>query len=87
MLWGKDTFTDSGECSGPGQSWNDGAKLEEGAGITGIIMNRTTVDLFNPKTIRSTMGSIYRLPYYITDNLEETLAMLQERVCICMPRT
>ncbi len=49
----------------------------EGAGITGIIMNRTTVDLFNPKTIRSTMGSIYRLPYYITDNLEETLAMLQ----------
>ena len=33
----------------------------EGAGITGIIMNRTTVDLFNPKTIRSTMGSIYRV--------------------------
>ena len=34
----------------------------EGAGITGIIMNKTTVDLFNPKTIRSTMGSIYRVP-------------------------
>ena len=51
----------------------------EGAGATGIIMNHTTVDLFNPKTIRSTMGSIYRLPYYITDNLAETLAMLQEK--------
>ena len=38
----------------------------EGAGITGIIMNRTTVDLFNPKTIRSTMGSIYRVPYYLS---------------------
>ena len=35
----------------------------EGAGITGVIMNQTTVDLFNPKTIRSTMGSIYRVPF------------------------
>lgn len=48
----------------------------EGAGITGIIMNKTTVDLFNPKTIRSTMGSIYRVPYYIADDLGETLERL-----------
>ena len=34
----------------------------EGAGISGVVMNHTTVDLFNPKTIRSTMGSIYRMP-------------------------
>lgn len=45
----------------------------EGAGITGIIMNRTTVDLFNPKTIRSTMGSIYRIPFFIAEDLEETI--------------
>lgn len=51
----------------------------EGAGITGIIMNRTTVDLFNPKTIRSTMGSIYRVPYYVTDDLTETIAMLKRQ--------
>lgn len=50
----------------------------EGAGVTGIIMNKTTVDLFNPKTIRSTMGSIYRVPFYITDNLKETLCDLKE---------
>jgi TrmH family RNA methyltransferase len=50
----------------------------EGAGITGIIMNQTTVDLFNPKTIRSTMGSIYRVPFYIAENLEETLEALKE---------
>lgn len=49
----------------------------EGAGITGIIMNQTTVDLFNPKTIRSTMGSIYRVPYYVTGNLQETLETLK----------
>ena len=50
----------------------------EGAGITGVIMNRTTVDLFNPKTIRSTMGSIYRMPYYVTDNLPQTIDTLKK---------
>lgn len=49
----------------------------EGAGVTGIIMNKTTVDLFNPKTIRSTMGSIYRVPFYVTDDLANTLKELQ----------
>jgi len=50
----------------------------EGAGITGIIMNKTTVDLFNPKTIRSTMGSIYRVPFYVTEDLSGTLSQLKE---------
>lgn len=35
----------------------------EGAGITGVIMNNQTVDIFNPKTIRATMGSIFRVPF------------------------
>ena len=50
----------------------------EGAGITGIIMNKTTVDLFNPKTIRSTMGSIYRIPYLITEHLPDLLDELHK---------
>ena len=49
----------------------------EGAGISGVIMNRTTVDLFNPKTIRSTMGSIYRVPFYVTQDLKETINTLK----------
>ena len=51
----------------------------EGAGVTGIIMNKTTVDLFNPKTIRSTMGSIYRVPFYVTEDLAGTMKDLQEK--------
>lgn len=50
----------------------------EGAGITGVIMNKTTVDLFNPKTIRSTMGSIYRMPFLVTEDLSETMQFLKE---------
>lgn len=51
----------------------------EGAGITGIIMNRTTVDLFNPKTIRSTMGSIYRVPFFVTDDLAQTIDTIKQK--------
>ena len=51
----------------------------EGAGITGVIMNSQTVDLYNPKTVRSTMGSLYRMPYYISDDLEGTINLLKER--------
>ena len=51
----------------------------EGAGITGVIMNRTTVDLFNPKTIRSTMGSIYRVPFVVVDDFAVTIQELKQR--------
>ena len=50
----------------------------EGAGLTGIIMTRETVDLFSPKTVRATVGSIYRMPFYVTDDLTETLHALRE---------
>lgn len=51
----------------------------EGAGITGIILNKTTVDLFNPKTIRSTMGSIYRVPFYVAEDFPAVIQRLQEK--------
>lgn len=49
----------------------------EGAGISGVIMSRDTVDIYNPKTIRSTMGSIYRVPYYYAEDLKEVLEELR----------
>ncbi|MEG1946477.1 MAG: RNA methyltransferase [Lachnospiraceae bacterium] len=45
----------------------------EGAGITGVIMNSSTVDIFNPKTIRATMGSIYRVPFYMAKDFTEVI--------------
>lgn len=51
----------------------------EGAGVTGVIMSRQTVDLFNPKTIRATMGSVFRVPYIYVESLEKTVAMLRGR--------
>ncbi len=42
----------------------------EGAGITGVVMSRDTADIYNPKVIRSTMGSCLRVPFlYVQDFL------------------
>ena len=51
----------------------------EGAGITGIVMNRDTADLYNPKVIRSTMGSILRMPFVYVDDLGEACLGMKER--------
>lgn len=48
----------------------------EGAGITGVIMSDTTVDIYNPKVIRSTMGSIYRVPFVYEKDLIAVLSQL-----------
>lgn len=41
----------------------------EGAGISGIILSSDCADIYNPKVIRSTMGSIFRVPFAISENL------------------
>lgn len=50
----------------------------EGAGITGVIMSDNTVDIYNPKVIRSTMGSIYRVPFVYEKDLLVVLDKLHE---------
>lgn len=52
----------------------------EGAGVTGIILSRNSVDIYNPKVIRSTMGSVYRVPFCYTSSIqEEILPWLKEK--------
>ena len=42
-----------------------------------MILGRGTVDLYNPKTIRSTMGSIYRVPTLYTEDVCQTAQQLR----------
>lgn len=53
-------------------------RTAEGAGITGILLNNSCVDIFNPKVIRSTMGSIYRVPFYLAEDFYGVLRRLKE---------
>ena len=48
-------------------------RTSEGAGVTGIILSKSSVDIYNPKVIRSTMGSIYRMPHIYVEDLKEAL--------------
>lgn len=49
----------------------------EAAGITGVIMSGDCADIYNPKVIRSTMGSIFRVPFAIVDDLPDTVELLK----------
>ena len=39
-------------------------RTAEGAGADALFMTGGTVDIYNPKTIRATMGSLYRVPFF-----------------------
>ncbi len=50
----------------------------EAAGVTAVFLTKGSVDIYSPKTIRSTMGSIYRVPHFYIDDVPALLAMLKE---------
>lgn len=51
----------------------------EGAGATGIIMSKDCVDIYNPKVIRATMGSIYRVPFCYVEDLPDVVRSLKDK--------
>ena len=44
-------------------------RTAEGAGVTGILLSRDTVDVYNPKVVRATMGSVFRVPFCYVEDL------------------
>ncbi len=52
-------------------------RTAEAAGVTGILMSKDCVDIYNPKTIRSTMGAAYRMPFLYLDNILEGIRGLK----------
>lgn len=54
-------------------------RTAEGAGVDGIFLSKDCVDIYNPKVIRSTMGSIYRMPFLYTDCVTDLVTQLQNK--------
>ena len=52
-------------------------RTADALGIDGIFMC-DSCDLYNPKTLRSTMGSVFRMPVMIINNDDELFSMLKE---------
>lgn len=53
-------------------------RTAEGAGADGVFLTKGTVDIYNPKTIRSTMGSLYRVPFCHMEDLKEGIELLKK---------
>ncbi len=49
-----------------------------GAGFDAIIADENTVDVYNPKVIRSTMGSLFKVPVIYTPDLGSVVDTLRE---------
>lgn len=50
----------------------------EGAGISGVVMSSDCADIYNPKVIRSTMGSIFRVPFTVVDDLPSAIDTIRD---------
>jgi TrmH family RNA methyltransferase len=48
-------------------------------GIDGVILSSDSAELYNPKVVRSTMGSIFHLPIFDEIDLEKTIPQLKKR--------
>lgn len=48
-------------------------------GANAVILSQDCVELYNPKVIRSTMGSVFHLPVFEVKNLKQFLTKLKDR--------
>lgn len=53
-------------------------RTADAAGFDGIIVTDKCADVFSPKVLRSTMGSIFRMPILTTDDLPALLRQMKE---------
>ena len=54
-------------------------RTAEAAGVTGIVLSKDCVDIYNPKVIRSTMGAIYRMPFVYVEDILKALDIMKKR--------
>lgn len=52
-------------------------RTAEAAGMSGIILSEGCADVFNPKTVRSTMGTIFRVPMIYSSDFLGTIDLLK----------
>ena len=54
-------------------------RTAEAAGVDGIVLSRGSVDMYNPKVVRSTMGAIFRVPFVYVEDFPKTLRELSKQ--------
>ena len=54
-------------------------RTAEGAGVTGVVLSPGCADIYQPKTVRSTMGSLFRVPFYQSTELYEDILFFRQK--------
>ncbi len=54
-------------------------RTADAAGVTGVILSKGCVDLYNPKVLRATMGSIFHLPVFFSEDIIETISNIRSK--------
>jgi TrmH family RNA methyltransferase len=54
-------------------------RTADAVGAAGVILSKGTVDLYNSKVIRSTMGSLFHLPIVEVDDAAKTIEQLKKK--------
>lgn len=53
-------------------------RTADAAGIEGVVLSAQCADVFSPKVLRATMGSIFRMGIVVTDDLPDALMQLRQ---------
>ena len=53
-------------------------RVADAAGAHGVVMSNDSVDLFNPKVVRASVGSIFHLPISVGQDLAETVSTARD---------
>ncbi len=54
-------------------------RVADAAGATGVVFSKDSVDLFNPKVVRSSVGSLFHLPISTGHELAEVIAAAKSK--------
>lgn len=54
-------------------------RTAEGAGMSGVLLSKGCVDIYNPKAVRATMGSMFRVPFLYSDELTTDVELLKTK--------
>jgi TrmH family RNA methyltransferase len=54
-------------------------RIADAAGLGGVMVGKESVDIYNPKTVRSSAGSIFHVPHCPEVDLREAAPILRER--------
>ena len=56
-------------------------RTAEAFGVDLVLMSSDCPDLYSPKTLRATMGGVFRMPIAVTDDLFGEIALLKQQGC------